>query len=269
MKRQILCGLLLCSSPALCEGNAISVKPGDYETIGYRSSDGVSAVLMVSRFGNAYLQLNGIHKDIDNLVMEVSERGHWGEKSYKTTLFGSRYTIMTKDGNTTKVFNPFKDDWIMVTDDEALSGYEKTKSLVSLHETQKKDGLLKKAKSFNRPIRQKFYDNNLKSESKRIEDDCGFKTNITIDWKTVKDENFTKTPSPGSCLTAAMGLRTLCSGHPMTISKKKLAKIKKITCKISDKNRYTLKGRELIFEYNNELVNAEKFASYTIYNSVQ
>lgn len=269
MIRQILCGILLCSSPAFCDESVVSVKSIDYDTTGFSSSDGVEAIVLQSRFGNTYLQLKGINKEIDGIVFKVSQSGNWGERIFKTTLFGSRYTLMTMKGQTYKVHDPFKSEWKTVSVDDALSGHDKVSSIVTLHEKQKKDGTLKKIESFNREIRQKILENSLAAESKRIENDCGFKAKVVIDWKTIKDENFSKAPSPGSCFSASQGLRSLCSGEPMPISKKNLSKIKQITCKISDRNKITLKGSDLQFEFNKELVNSQKFASYAIFNSAQ
>lgn len=267
--------ILLISSFAIALASTTSaLAETTYRALVLDGADDIRATLLNVNHDQYYLEVQGTGTPLDGLVVATDEGAlDWNSRAFTIDYHGLHYPILREYDGKYALHRLYVGEPVDLTANALASEDIDGRAMLERHEAQKQDGTLAALRGFDRDERIKLVEHSLGLEDNVRKATCGTYVSVSVDWSTFEDRHFSEEPSPSWCSAAIESLRALCDKDgpfaSIVLPQENIATINAIECRIGPTNTFRIHDGTLLFEFNENLFNAEYQGKYVLYNALQ
>lgn len=217
----------------------------------YVSKEGLRAVVATLKGDQCVLMVDGTKTEFDGLVLDCRAERVDAQTTYFVTRRGREERAMRSKGDGALQLS----GWSNPLDfSDAESKKENLEALWAKHQAQAASGQLAVITKFDRAAEAAAASKEVASETEKVNQRCGTRLTVTLDWSSAPDENFKSTRPQEGCLRMMSTMGEMCERWKVVRSTF-AERLSEVRCTFGDREpAFTLEGKTLTLSSNHETV---------------
>jgi len=222
----------------------------------FSGSDGMHVETLDFADDSSLVRVSGVDSEMTGKVLAYKRVQNGDRYEYRTKWHGRDwYALVRERGGQWMAYIPGSREGYSLQYAEDKAGSVDTAGIQRQHRAQEQSGELQALQRFDRAAEQKYAQDALAAESRRVSEQCGKPVPVSVRWSSVSDEQLLDKSVSGYCESILSGLHRLCGNEAGKRFVK--AHVNKAECALDGDNSLSLQAQTLRWAINFDITNAD------------